>query len=73
MAKMREVYREKLDETRAQIERLAALERELAASLKLPRHLRHVRPDRSSRPALAATTTNTTNTRPSSWRASARL
>jgi DNA-binding transcriptional MerR regulator len=34
MAKMREVYREKLASTREQIERLKALEGELAASLK---------------------------------------
>jgi len=34
MAKMREVYRQKLDSTRSQIERLKALEVELAESLK---------------------------------------
>lgn len=34
MAKMREVYREKLDSTREQIERLRALEAELADSLR---------------------------------------
>ena len=72
MARMREVYRAKLEETRAQLQRLSALEHEIEASLDYLETCEVCDPQRLVRaPARSATSTTAARRPPSSSRASA--